>query len=189
MILIGYQGILNSNSEEAAKEFAKKFVNEEYILLPLVSSFNVLDNVNNGNIDYGVVAYENNNGGKVTETVKTIDHLNLDLVQEVVLPIHHFLFVKNNSVLLSDISKIASHSQALIQCQNNLKNSFPNVILVNDEDTATAARKLNLGLFDENTAVICRLNAGFDNGLHLLKSNLEDNKNNKTMFRIYKKTI
>lgn len=187
MILIGYQGILNSNSEEAAKEFAKDFVNIDYILLPLVSSFNVLDNVNNGNIDFGVVAYENNNGGKVTETVKTVDHLNLNLVKEVVLPIHHFLFVKNSSVSLNDISKIASHSQALVQCQSNLNNSFPNVILVKDEDTATAARKLNLGLFDDNTAVICRLNAGFDNGLHLLMSNLEDNKNNKTKFRVYSK--
>ena len=55
MIKIGYQGILNSNSEEVAKQFASS-LSEECLLLPLVSSFNVLDNVNNGNIDYGVVA-------------------------------------------------------------------------------------------------------------------------------------
>jgi prephenate dehydratase len=186
MIKIGYQGILNSNSEEAAKQFAKTLT-DEYLLLPLVSSFNVLDNVNNSNIDYGVVAYKNNTGGMVVESVQAIKFSNLKLVDEITLPIHHHLFVKDYEVLDGDISAIASHPQALTQCKENLEKNYPNVKLIKDEDTATAARKLKLELFDRNTAVLCRMNAGIENTLHLLESNLEDRNDNTTDFRIYKK--
>lgn len=186
MIKIGYQGILNSNSEEAAKQFAST-LNEEYLLLPLVSSFNVLDNVNNCNIDYGVVAYKNNTGGLVIETVQAIKFLNLSLVDEITLPIHHFLFVKDQDVLAKDIIAIASHPQAFTQCKENLYHKYKNVELIKDEDTATAARKLKLELFDRFTAVLCRMNAGEDNSLYLLDSYLEDRDDNTTSFRIYKK--
>ena len=111
MIKIGYQGILNSNSEEVAKQFASS-LSEECLLLPLVSSFNVLDNVNNGNIDYGVVAYKNNTGGLVIESVQAIKFLDLKQVEKITLPIHHYLFVKDALVEAKDILSIASHSQA-----------------------------------------------------------------------------
>lgn len=186
MIKIGYQGILNSNSEEAANLFAKS-LNEDSLLLPLVSSFNVLDNVNNGNIDYGVVAYKNNTGGMVIESVQAIKFLKLELIDTITLPIHHFLFVKDSTVLEKDIKSIASHPQALTQCKMNLKNKYKDVLLIKDEDTATAARKLKLELFNRDTAVLCRLNAGIANSLHLLASNLEDSQDNTTEFRVFKK--
>lgn len=187
MITIGYQGIKNSNSEEAALLFAKKLKMKDYKLLPLVSSFNVLDNVYLGNIDYGVIAYQNNTGGKVTESVQALKFLELKLVEEITLPIHHFLFVKDENIKEEDIEAIASHSQAFVQCQNNLRKYYPHTRLIKDEDTATAARKLHLELFSESTAVLCRKNAGEENGLYLLRSNLEDRDDNTTDFRMYQK--
>ena len=187
MIKIGYQGITNSNSEEAAKNFVKKMGFKEYLLLPLVSSFNVLDNVANGKIEYGVVAYENNTGGKVIETVQTLKFLDITLVDTITIPINHYLFVKDKSIKIKDIEAIASHPQAFTQCSHNLDKFFFDVPLIKDEDTATAARKLNLNLFNKNTAVLCRLNAGKDNNLHLLKSNLEDKDDNTTTFKVFTK--
>ena len=187
MITIGYQGIKNSNSEEAAIRLAEKLNIKDYLLLPLVSSFNVLDNVYNCNIDYGVIAYQNNTGGKVTESIQALKFLPLKLRDEITLPIHHYLFVKNDTIKDEDIEAIASHSQAFVQCQNNLKKYFPHTRLIKDEDTATAARKLKLELFNESTAVLCRLNAGEENGLYLLKSHLEDSPDNTTDFRMYRK--
>lgn len=187
MIRIGYQGIKNSNSEEAAKKLVLKLNIKDYQLIPLVSSFNVLDNVFNGNIDYGVIAYENCRGGKVKESVQAIKFIKLNEVDEIILPIHHFLFVKNEKVKKEDLTAIASHPQAFVQCQDNLSKNYPNVKLIQDEDTATAARKLKIDLFNEFTGVLCRKNAGFNNDLFLMDSYLEDRSDNTTTFKIYKK--
>ena len=185
MVTIGYQGVEGSNSEEAARQLAEKHKFRNYTLMPLVSSFNVLDNVIKKRIDYGVVAVSNNKGGIVEESKTVLDHLNIPKFDTITIPITHFLFVKNDSINFKDIKEIASHPQAFKQCKNTLKENFASCRLVTDEDTATAARKLSLGILPKTTAVLCRKNAGLMNCLHLLVSNLEDKTDNKTTFEMY----
>jgi len=185
MIRIGYQGVEGSNSERAALEFARKRDFKSYQLLPLVSSFNVLDNVIKNRVDYGVVAVLNSSGGIVKESKIVLDHLNITKKDEVTIPIHHYLFVKNSTITISNINTLVSHPQAFKQCKNTLKVNYSKIKLLNDEDTATAARKLSLGIIETNCGVLCRKNAGEMNNLFLLKSNLEDTKDNKTTFYIY----
>ena len=185
MIIIGYQGVEGSNSERAALEFAQKRNFIDYQLLPLVSSFNVLDNVIKKRVDYGVIAVRNSSGGTVAESKIVLDHLCINKKDEVTIPIHHFLFVKDASVKLEDIDTLASHPQAFKQCQNTLDTEYSWIKLVDDEDTATAARKLSLGILERNCGVLCRKNAGEMNGLYLLKSHLEDRPDNKTTFEVY----
>ena len=187
MKIIGYQGIEGSNSEEAARLLAKKLDIRDYLLLPLVSSLNVLTCVETFKTDYGVVAIRNNHGGTVKESIDALYNSPLHKLDSIIIPIHHFLFVKDEDVKMSDIKYVSSHPQAFMQCKNTLNNDFTNIELVSDEDTATAARKLGNGIFSRQTAVLCRLNAGKMNKLHLLKSNLEDNQDNKTEFEIYMK--
>lgn len=185
MIVIGYQGVEGSNSEQAALELSQKNKFKDVQLLPLVSSFNVLDNVIKKRIQYGVIAVENSSGGRVVESEVVLKHLKLKEIDRITISISHFLFVKNKEVTQADIKRIASHPQAFKQCKETLSRQFPTVELVSDEDTATAARKLALGIFADDVAVLCRKNAGEMNGLHLLKSNLEDSKENKTTFEMY----
>lgn len=187
MKIIGYQGIEGSNSEEAARLFAEKLGIEDYLLLPLVSSLNVLTCVETNKTDYGVIAIRNNHGGSVKESVDALYNSPLKLKDSIEIPIHHFLFVKDAEVTLNDIEHISSHPQAFMQCKETLKKHFPNVSLVKDEDTATAARKLGNGIFSRETGVLCRKNAGDMNHLHLIQSNLEDNSNNRTTFELYAK--
>ena len=68
-IKIGYQGMEGSNSEKAAKELAlkRRFTAVEYV--PLISSKGVIDALENGTIDYGVVATKNSQGGEVLESM------------------------------------------------------------------------------------------------------------------------
>lgn len=186
MKIIGYQGIEGSNSEEAARLLAEKLQLKDYLLLPLVSSLNVLTCVETNKTDYGVVAIRNNHGGTVKESIDALYNSPLQKRDSIVIPIHHFLFVKDDTVQIDDIKYISSHPQAFMQCKNTLQKHFSNVELVLDEDTATAARKLGNGIFSKQTAVLCRKNAGEMNHLHLLQSNLEDNQDNKTEFEIYK---
>lgn len=185
MIIIGYQGVEGSNSERAALEFALKREFNSYQLLPLVSSFNVLDNVVKKRVDYGVVAVLNSSGGIVKESKIVLDHLNLAKKDEITIPIHHYLYVKNQTITIKDVSTLVSHPQAFKQCKNTLETEYPTIKLKDDEDTATAARKLSLGIIEPNCGVLCRKNAGEMNNLVLLESNLEDSQDNKTTFYIY----
>ncbi len=188
MKIIGYQGIEGSNSEEAAKVLAEQNGLSDYLLLPLVSSLNVLTCVANEKTNYGVIAIKNNHGGMVKESVSALRNSMLERVDIVSIPIHHFLYVKDSSIKMESIKYIASHPQAFLQCNETLGKDFPHVELVRDEDTATAARKLGSNIFSKHTAVLCRKNAGEMNNLHLLVSNLEDNQDNETYFELYKKT-
>jgi len=185
VITIGYQGIKGGNSEEAAKQLVEKQQLKDVTLIPLVSSFNVLQNVMLGNIDYGVIAMKNNTGGVVKESVQSLQYMDVVFVDEITLPIYHFLFVKDNAVKKEDITCIASHSQALVQCQKTLQSQYEGISLVEDEDTATAAIKLHLDLFPRTTAVLCRENAGYDNQLFLLDAHLEDRNDNTTDFHMF----
>ncbi len=185
MIIIGYQGVEGSNSEQAAYEYAQKLGFTDYQLLPLVSSFNVLDNVIKKRINYGVIAVRNNSGGDVHESKIVLDHLCLKKKGEITIPIRHYLFVKDENVQLSDLNELVSHPQAFRQCENTLNKEYSNLKQTDDEDTATAARKLGLGILERTSGVLCRMNAGEMNGLHLLRSNLEDRTDNKTTFEVY----
>ncbi len=185
MIIIGYQGVEGSNSEQAALEFACKSNFNNYQLLPLVSSFNVLDNVIKKRVDFGVVAVRNSSGGIVKESEIVLSHLKIQRKDEITISINHFLFVKNESTTIKDIDSVVSHPQAFKQCKNTLHNDYTDLKLIADEDTATAARKLSLGILGDNCGVLCRKNAGEMNNLFLLKSNLEDSSDNKTTFEVY----
>ena len=187
MKIIGYQGIEGSNSEEAARLLADKLALKDFLLLPLVSSLNVLTCVETGKTDYGVVAIRNNHGGTVKESMDALYNSPLKLVETIEIPIHHFLYVKDQTVDRKDLKHICSHPQAFMQCKATLEEDFDGVELVPDEDTATAARKLGNGIFSKSTGVLCRKNAGEMNHLHLLKSYLEDNDNNRTEFEMYSK--
>jgi len=186
MILVGYQGIKGSNSEKAAIELCKKHKFQDARLVPLVSSFNVIENIVSQTIDYGVVAMRNNTGGTVKESVQSLQFMKVKFVDEITLKITHHLFVKDASITKDQIKAIASHTQAFIQCQKSLLEKYPNIELIPDEDTATAAMKLRIDLFEPTTAVLCRKSAGKHHQLFLLEEHLEDRKDNKTTFEMYR---
>lgn len=182
MIKIGYQGIEGSNSEEAAKVLAKQLNISQYELIPLVTSKNVICELNNHKINYGVVAISNSIGGIVKETKDAIKNIQLNIIATTTLQIHHCIFIKPN-IQFQDIKYIASHPQALLQTkQNRLK--YLNVIEKEVEDTAIAAKYLYEDKLSDDTAVICRKNAGELYKLKLIYENIEDRNDNFTKFQM-----
>lgn len=176
---IAYQGVPGSNSEAAAAMFAENqgFAAPEYI--PAVHSRGVVELLAGGGADYGVMATRNLIAGEVIETAEALDGFSHRVLDAQWLPIHHCLFVKREGVR---IARIASHIQALGQCRGNLQKRWPGVPLKEAEDTAIAARYLADGGLPEDTAVLCRRNAGEMFGLHLAAENLEDDPRNMTEF-------
>ena len=190
MIKIGYQGDVGSNSEAAAENFISKLKLDKNCceLFPLISSANVLKHLEGSKIDYGVMAVKNSTAGIVRETADAIRDKKLTVISSVTLPVHHCIFIKQH-VTPEEITVIVSHPQALKQTVKNRKTMFEKWQEKEVEDTAIAARKLKENVYPDNYAVICRENAGKNNGLKMIAKNIEDNTENKTTFNLYKKSL
>lgn len=182
---IGYQGIEGSNSENATKILSKELKLNNVNLVPLITSANVVNELKLKNIDYGVMAIENTIGGLVEETRNALLDVDISVLEEVSIQIHHCIF-KKYEISMDSIRNVASHVQALIQCNKNIEKLFPNCNIIETEDTSIAAKYLKEGILPDNTAVICSKNAGEISKLELISENIEDNLNNYTTFGIYK---
>lgn len=174
-----------SNSEEAARLFVERLAIEDYELVPLVSSKNVVQSLLTGSCQKGVVAIKNSIGGRVEESYEALKDLDYKKLSSLSLRIHHSLFVRDSGVSAQEIKVVASHIQALAQCKESLSRLLGQARTQEIEDTAIGAYHLAQGLLARDTAVLCRLNAGQDQGLHLLYENIEDRDDNYTDFIIF----
>lgn len=186
MIRIGYQGIGGSNSEQAAQKLCHYKCIQDFELIPLITSAKVVENLQLGEIDYGVMAYKNNIGGKVEETLEALSQINYELVGRCEMVIHHSLFIYDSSTKIQDIKQIVSHEQAIKQCIKYIETNFPHVKVVKNADTALAAKQLKDGVWGTDTAVICKKDAGLEYGLYCVDENIEDTAS-VTEFRLIKK--
>ncbi len=181
---ISYMGIPFSNSEEAANKFASSMGWNDVELVPAMTAEGVVASISSGESDYGVVAYSNITAGKVIETeIALKGRNNIVKISTDTVPIHHCIFTKNKD---SKIRKISSHIQALLQTKNSLDRLYPGTERVEVEDTAYAAEMLADGRLQNDTAVVCRKNAGDHYGLFMAHENVEDRKDNMTTFILIK---
>ena len=176
---IAYQGIPGSNSEAIASVFALNLDIPNPKYLPAVHSAGVVEMLQRGEADYGVMATRNLIAGEVAETKAALDSFPHRTLDAQWLPIHHCLFVKEPG---TKIACIASHVQALGQCRQTLARRYPDLPQMEVEDTAIAARYLAEGKLPADTGVLCRKNAGELFGLTLVSENLEDDSRNMTEF-------
>ena len=182
---IAYQGIIGSNSHAAALDMAIKLELGEVNTIEAVSSMGVVNALKNGEADYGVVAVHNIIAGEVIETTKALEGFAYTVLGELSLPIHHCIFTKNAG---NKIEVVASHIQALGQCESYLRVNYPEAEQQELVDTAIGAKYLREGKLPETTAVICRKNAGEIYELALVAENIEDDKENETQFILIQPT-
>ncbi|ONI41816.1 hypothetical protein AN396_03075 [Candidatus Epulonipiscium fishelsonii] len=182
-VKIGYQGIQYSNSEYAAKKFIEQMDLSDIELIPLINSKNVVDALLNKEIDYGVIAIKNSTAGDVIESITSLQNTSYHILDNLDLEINHCLFKLKDNI---QIKNIASHIQAVKQCQNNIKEMFPDAEIIEIEDTALGAIHLKEGKLQLDTGVICSKEAGLSKDLTLVKENMQDIKGNKTTFIIFK---
>ena len=83
---------------------------------------------------------------------------------------------------LKDIREIHSHQQALRQCRDYLAKHFWGVALIEEVDTAEAARRLHDGELPSTAAVIANKACAEIYHLRLLQADIHDLKNNVTLF-------
>ena len=154
-------------------------------LVPLVCAKNILEAMQKGEVQYGVLGVENSTAGPVGEFVHTFENISYEKLAAYVLPIHHCMF-KKPGVDAAVLQEVASHPQALRQTINTRKEKFPDLKELEIEDTAIGAEWLAKGILPETTAAICSARAGKLWNLEMIAENIEDSSENRTTFWLLK---
>ena len=181
MSVIGVMGGKGSFSEEAAHIFASNNGIDPFDIEYLISSESVLAAVENKNVEYGVFAIENAKGGVVIESVEALAAHKCKIVEMFYVPISQNLLAKPG-MLIGNISEIHSHPQALRQCKDFLAEHFWTRPLVDADDTAESARRLKEGKLPDSAAVIAAKSCAEIYGLEIIQGDIQDLKNNLTLF-------
>ena len=175
MIKVAYQGESGAYSEIASKKMFDKKIK----LSPSFSFEEVFLKTKSGEVNFGIIPIENTLYGSVFESYDLLLKYSLHIVGELNLQVNHQLLTKE-VCKISDIRKIYSHPQALGQCSKFLK-TLKNVTIVPSYDTAGSAL-ISLNNSSEITAIVASKNAAKIYNLKILKSNIQNNKENYTRF-------
>ncbi len=180
MVNVAFQGERGAFSEIASM----KYFGDGVSVSPSFSFEDVFIKVKNGSVDFGIIPIENSLYGSVFETYDLLLQYSLTIVGELNLQINHCLLA-NQNYKLEDIKKIYSHPQALGQCSIFLK-TLKNAELVPAYDTAGSAL---ISLQDKGvpSAAVASREAAEIYNLKILKSQIQNNRENYTRFLIISK--
>ena len=179
--IIGIQGGKGSFSEQAAKVFAKKYGLKDYEIKYLISSKAVLRGIETGSAQFGIFAMENAQGGVVIESVEALAEFRCRIVEMFHIPVSQNLLARHG-VFIGDITEIHSHQQALRQCKDYLAAHFWTRPLIEADDTAEAARRLNEGKLPKTIGVIGSKYCAELYDLNIVEKDIHDLKHNLTLF-------
>ncbi len=177
MLRVAYPGIAGSYSGEALKVF---FPNVKNVIN--TDTFNeVADMVSKGEIDFGVLPFENNSSGAIADTLDLIISHKLHIAGELSIDIKHCL-LGTQDCEIDDIDEIYSHNQGFLQSKAFL-DTLGDVKCVPLDNTAFAAKFVAESKNKTKAAIASRL-AGETYGLKILKENINENSSNSTRFVI-----
>ncbi len=161
--IIAFQGSQGANSNLACSRFYPEFEAQAF-----ASFVEVFKAVESGAVQYGMIPLENSSAGRVSEIHDLLQEHFVSIIAEHFVAIEHFLAAKDG-VTLSDIKKVYSHPQALMQCKNNLRSL--GLELCDFSNTAEAA-KFVASQDDKSKAALCSKVAAEINGLKIVKDKM-----------------
>lgn len=170
---IGVLGPQGTYSEKAALLWSKGRPGATLVYFPDFEE--VLEAVQAGSVDAGIVPVENSLEGAVTAVMDLLLRLDVVIVGEVNLPIRHCLVGQGQG----EIKVILSHPQALAQCRQYLHEHFPGAEIRTTGSTSHAAR---LAQEFPEMAAIAGEEAALRYGLKILAREIQDASDNITRF-------
>ena len=177
---VACQGVEGANSGVAAKR-----------IFPIcdISYFKnfegVFNSVDKGFCEFGVLPIENSTAGSVLEVYDLMNKYSFFIARSIRVKINHCLAVTPGAKK-SEIKKVISHSQALSQCAEYIKNNKFDLEAV--ENTAVSA-KMVAESKDTSIGALCSKECAEMYGLKVLEENVQDNKNNYTRFIVISKNL
>lgn len=172
--VVGFQGVEGSYSEEALYGYFGNGVKAK----SLARFEDVFEEVNEKNIDYGVIPIENSSTGGVLEVYDLLNKYEFSIVGEMCIKINHSL-IGTQDATLETIKDVYSHSQGLSQCSEFLKDY--NWRRVPYTNTATSVEFVSESGNNSIAAIGSKRAASIYN-LKVLKEAINTNKTNTTRF-------
>ena len=171
---IGYLGPEGTFTEQAAQQVEGERV-------PFATVHDVVEAVDTGAVERGVVPIENSLEGAVNATLDAlaVDFPGVTIVGECVLAVHQAL-IAGSAVELDAITAVASHPQGLAQCARFLREQLPQARLIAATSTAEAVRSA-VASADAVAAIAPARAAELHGGL-VLRESIEDEPDNATRF-------
>ena len=176
---VAYGGIQGSFGEEACLAYFGKEVRQQ----PYPTFREVIQALEEGKADYGVLPMENTSTGGILEVERLLEADGLFIVGEVVVPVVHCLLGLST---LEEISTVYSHVQGFEQSRSFLEGrGYREVPYFN---TAISARYV-AEAGDPSLGAIASRRAGEVYGLKVLAEGINDSKENFTRFVVVKKSM
>jgi chorismate mutase/prephenate dehydratase len=161
------------------EEAAVRFFGAKAKTVPCRDFDAVLDAVERGEADCGVIAIENINNGTVTHALDLLLERPLRIVGEVLVPVEHCLLTQSGTI--DGIKTVYAHAQALGQCRHWLDAHLPDAKRQAVDSNAEGARLASL---DASAAGIASARAGEIYGLRAAFRSIQDGKANRTRFLV-----
>jgi chorismate mutase/prephenate dehydratase len=139
----------------------------------------ILQQVESGQVDYGMLPIENTSSGSINEVYDLLQHTNLSIVGEITQPIEHCLLTAVNT-RLEKIKTIYAHGQPFAQCSNFLDKQC-NMRIEYCDSTADAMMQVS-ELHDETIAVIGSEEGGQLYKLQALEKSIANQNENHSRF-------
>lgn len=180
LVRVSFLGGTGSYSNLAARQF---FARKHHKLSEIqCKSFKeVIEIVENGNADYGVLPIENTSSGSINDVYDQLQHTRLSIVGEITQPIEHCLITAGNADLES-INLIYSHPQPKQQCSVFLQ-SLGELQHQYCASSADAIKQI-AALKSPHAAAIGNAISAKLYGLKTLKFNIANQEENHTRFLV-----
>ncbi|MGA8853849.1 MAG: prephenate dehydratase [Christiangramia sp.] len=174
---VGIQGIKGSFHHLVAMDYYHKDVS----VLEHLSFHELAQKLASKESDEAVMAIENSIAGSILPNYALIDEYNLSIIGEHYTPVNmNLMAVKDQKI--EDIKKVFSHPMALLQCKEFFK-KYPHIKLIEDADTAEAAKRIS----EEGklkVAAVASPAAAEMYGLEILAKEIHTIKSNATRFLV-----
>ena len=144
----------------------------------------IIHKVENNEADYAVLPIENTSSGSINEVYDQLQHTHLSIIGELTYPIRHALLVSQDT----DIKKIKTlyaHPQVFAQCSHFLA-ELGNVEVKSCDSTSAAMLEV-AEIKSDKVAAMGSETGGSLYGLHAIKSNLANQKENHSRFFVVAK--
>ncbi len=174
VVFFGERG---SYTEQAMLEYFQQEVSG----IPAATFGEIMQAVKEGKAEYGVLPLENSSTGTLSDIFDLLAEYDNVIVGEHVIKIEHHLWGLPGAKL-SDIRRVYSHRQGLLQCSGFLSN-HPGIEQEEYGSTAACARRI-LEERDPTQAAIASRKAGEALGLSLLQASIHNDATNSTRFII-----
>lgn len=151
---------------------------------PAATFKEVMEAVQSGQAEYGVLPIENSTTGGITDSYDLLMEYDNYIVGEHVVKIEHALLTLPGTEL-SDIRTVFSHSQGISQCKKFLEDN-PQISTAVQASTSESARQVMISE-DKSKAAIASKRAAALYGLEVLRECLNTEEINSTRFIIVSK--